>query len=162
MGSGVDKGDLVPDFELPDQSGTERRLSELVIAGPVVLFFYPAALTRGCTIESCHFRDLAREFKAAGAQRVGISRDSVERQREFADKHGFDYPLLSDADGEVAEAFGVRRRLPLGPMSMKRMTFVIGTDRRLLAVIHSELNMEQHADRALEVLRTQGRRHGTP
>ena len=162
MGSGVDKGDLVPDFELPDQTGTERQLSELLIAGPVVLFFYPAALSRGCTIESCHFRDLAREFKAAGAQRVGISRDSVERQREFADKHSLDYPLLSDADGEVAEAYGVRRRLPLGPMSMKRMTFVIGTDRRLLAVIRSELSMEQHADRALEVLRTQGRRHGAP
>lgn len=157
MGSGVDKGDLVPDFELPDQTGTTRRLSELLAGGPVVLFFYPAAMSRGCTAESCHFRDLAREFKAAGAQRVGISRDSVRRQREFAEKHGFDYPLLSDEDGEVAEAFGVKRKLPLGPMSMKRMTFVIGTDRRIMAVIHSELSMDQHADRALEVLRT---RHG--
>ncbi|BCB90591.1 peroxiredoxin [Phytohabitans suffuscus] len=154
MASGVDKGDLVPDFELPDQTGTSRRLSELLVGGPVVLFFYPAALSRGCTAESCHFRDLAREFKAAGAQRVGISRDSVARQREFAEKHSFDYPLLSDADGEVAEAFGVKRKLPLGPMSMKRMTFVIGTDRRVMAVIHSELSMEQHADRALAVLRT--------
>jgi thioredoxin-dependent peroxiredoxin len=150
---GLSKGDVVADFELPDQTGTPRRLSELLTGGPVVLFFYPAALTRGCTVESCHFRDLAAEFTAAGAQRVGISRDSVERQREFSDKHAFDYPLLSDPDGTVADLFGVRRRLPLGPMSMKRMTFVIDTDRRVVAVIHSELSMEQHADRALEVLR---------
>ncbi|BCB77020.1 peroxiredoxin [Phytohabitans flavus] len=156
MASGVDKGDLVPDFDLPDQTGTSRRLSELLLGGPVVLFFYPAALSRGCTAESCHFRDLAREFKAVGAQRVGISRDSVERQREFAEKNNFDYPLLSDADGEVAEALGVKRKLPLGPMSMRRMTFVIGTDRRVIAVIHSEMSMEQHADRALEALRNRG------
>jgi len=154
MASGVGIGDLVPDFDLPDQTGTSRRLSELLAGGPVVLFFYPAAMSRGCTAESCHFRDLAREFKAAGAQRVGISRDRVQRQREFAEMHNLDYPLLSDADGEVAEAFGVKRKLPLGPMSMKRMTFVIGTDRRILDVIHSELSMDQHADKALEVLRT--------
>jgi peroxiredoxin Q/BCP len=70
-------GDPVPDFELPDQDGGPRRLSTLVSQGPVVLFFYPAAMTGGCTAESCHFRDLAAEFAQAGAQRVGISTDSV-------------------------------------------------------------------------------------
>jgi thioredoxin-dependent peroxiredoxin len=147
-------GDLVDDFELPDQTGTPRRLSTLLAGGPVVLFFYPAAMTSGCTKESCHFRDLAAEFAAAGAQRVGISRDTVDKQRQFADLHAFDYPLLSDAAGTVATAFGVRRKLPLGPLSTKRMTFVIGTDRRILEVIHSETAMDQHADRALEVLKT--------
>ena len=62
----------------------------------MVLFFYPAAMTSGCTAESCHFRDLAAEFAAAGAQRVGISRDTVDKQKQFSDLHGFDYPLLSD------------------------------------------------------------------
>jgi peroxiredoxin Q/BCP len=149
----VAKGDLVDDFELPDEQGTPRRLSDLLSGGPVVLFFYPAAMTKGCTMESCHFRDLAKEFAEVGAVRVGISRDSVSKQQQFADKYSFGYPLLSDPDGRVARQFGVRRALPLGPLATKRMTFVIGTDRRVLEVIHSEVSMDSHADRALEVLR---------
>ncbi|WP_410809233.1 peroxiredoxin [Micromonospora sp. 067-2] len=150
--TGVGVGDVVEDFELPDETGTPRRLSEFLAAGPVVLFFYPAAMTRGCTAESCHFRDLAAEFAALGASRVGISRDSVAKQAEFSKLHGFDYPLLSDPDGVVAQQFGVRRRLPLGPLSMKRMTFVIGADRRIIEVVHSEVSMNDHADRALRAL----------
>ncbi|MEV4122767.1 peroxiredoxin [Micromonospora sp. NPDC049645] len=150
--AGVGVGDEVQDFELPDETGTPRRLSEFLAGGPVVLFFYPAAMTRGCTAESCHFRDLAAEFTALGATRVGISRDPVAKQAEFSKLHGFDYPLLSDADGTVAQQFGVKRRVPLGPLSMKRMTFVIGTDRRVVEVIHSEVSMNDHADRALRAL----------
>jgi len=149
----VAKGDLIDDFELPDETGTPRKLSDFLASGPVVLFFYPAAMTRGCTMESCHFRDLAKEFAAAGATRVGISRDSVSKQQQFADKHGFGYPLLSDADGKIARRFGVRRALALGPLVTKRMTFVIGTDRRILDVIHNEVSMGAHADRALDVLK---------
>jgi thioredoxin-dependent peroxiredoxin len=143
-------GDVVPDFELPDQEGATRTLSEFLAKGPVVLFFYPAALTPGCTKESCHFRDLAAEFEAVGAQRVGISADPVEKQRTFSDKHGFDYPLLSDEDRRVAAVFGVKRALPLLPN--KRATFVIGTDRKVIEVITSEINMSKHADLALEAL----------
>ena len=149
---GSNKGDVVDDFELPDQTGTPRRLTGLLTGGPVVLFFYPAAMTTGCTAESCHFRDLAAEFAAAGAQRVGISRDQVEKQKQFSDLHRFDYPLLSDTDGAVAAALGVKRKLALGPLSNRRMTFVIDTDRTILEVIHSETNMHDHADRALQVL----------
>ncbi|MBY8875810.1 peroxiredoxin [Micromonospora sp. PLK6-60] len=145
-------GDVVADFVLPDETGAPRRLSEFCAAGPVVVFFYPAALTRGCTAESCHFRDLAAEFAAVGAQRVGISRDPVARQAEFRRRHGFDFPLLSDVDGVVAAAFGVRRRLPLGALDTRRMTFVIGADRRVIEVIHSEVGMNAHADRALRAL----------
>jgi peroxiredoxin Q/BCP len=144
-------GDLVPDFELPDQEGVKRKLSEFLEKGPVVLFFYPAALTPGCTKESCHFRDLAAEFESVGAQRVGISADPVEKQRTFSDKHGFDYPLLSDEDRQVASQFGVKRAVPFLPN--KRATFVIGTDRRVVEVIASEINMSKHADLALEALR---------
>ena len=101
------KGESVPDFELPDQNGTPRRLSDLLKGGPVVLFFYPAAMTYGCTKESCHFRDLKAEFDAVGAQRVGISADKVEKQKQFSDKHGFDYPLLSDGDSAVIRRYGI-------------------------------------------------------
>ncbi|MBB5804341.1 peroxiredoxin Q/BCP [Saccharothrix ecbatanensis] len=144
-------GDQAPDFDLPDQDGTPRKLSELLTGGPVVLFFYPAAMTPGCTAESCHFRDLAAEFAEVGAQRVGISRDAVERQKEFADKHDFGYPLLSDGDGAVAGAFGVKRKL--GPLPVKRHTFVIDTDRTVIEVIKSEFAMNAHADKALTALR---------
>jgi peroxiredoxin Q/BCP len=148
----VQKGDIVEDFELADETGTPRRLSALLASGPVVLFFYPGAMTYGCTKESCHFRDLRAEIEAAGGHPVGISADPVDKQRQFADLHGFGFPLLSDADGTVASRLGARRRLPGLPN--RRITFVIDTDRRILAVIHSEVSMSQHADRALDVLRS--------
>jgi len=145
-------GDVVPDFELPDQTGTPRKLSDFLTNGPVVLFFYPAAMTPGCTAESCHFRDLKAEFEAVGAQRVGISADQVEKQKQFSDKHSFDYPLLSDPDGAVATQFGVRRKFTkISPT--KRATFIIGPDLRVLDVIQSEVRMNVHADRALESLK---------
>jgi peroxiredoxin Q/BCP len=150
----VREGDLVPDFELPDQSGTKRKLSVFLADGPVVLFFYPAAMTPGCTREACHFRDIGAEFSAAGVQRVGVSRDSVERQKEFADRHSFDYPLLSDSDGAVAKIFGVARGGLLGKLGpVKRWTFAIGKDSRVVKVVHSETNMNVHADEALAVFR---------
>ena len=153
MVSTMREGDEVPDFELPDQTGTTRTLSGLLADGPVVLFFYPAAMTGGCTKEACHFRDVAAAFKAAGAQRVGISRDSVEKQKQFSDMNSFDYPLLADTDGKVAEIFGVKRGGLLGKLGpVKRWTFVIGTDRRVTKIVHSETNMETHADEALAAL----------
>ncbi|MGW1893835.1 peroxiredoxin [Streptomyces sp. NPDC002004] len=144
-------GDKVEDFTLPDETGTPRSLSGLLQDGPVVLFFYPAALTPGCTAEACHFRDLAAEFRAVGAQPVGISADGVDKQQEFADRHSFGFPLLSDPEGTVRDRFGVKRGFSLAPT--KRVTFVIGTDRTVLDVVRSEIRMSAHADRALETLR---------
>ena len=145
-------GDLAPDFELQDQAGQARRLSAMLADGPVVLFFYPGANTPICTAEACHFRDLAEDFAAVGAQRVGISMDTVEVQAGFASKQSFDYPLLSDADGTVAEQYGVKRGL-LGKLApVKRTTFVIGADRLVLEIISSELRANEHADRALKAL----------
>jgi thioredoxin-dependent peroxiredoxin len=146
-------GDTVADFELPDQTGTPRKLSALLADGPVVLFFYPAAMTPGCTKEACHFRDLAAEFAGVGANRVGISTDPVQKQAKFADMQKFDYPLLSDAEGTVATQFGVKRGLLGKLMPVKRTTFVIDTDRKVLDVIASEFSMDTHADKALQTLR---------
>ena len=144
-------GDHVADFQLPDETGTTRSLKEFLDSGPLVLYFYPAAMTSGCTAESCHFRDLAAEFTEVGASRVGISPDQVEKQKQFSDKHSFDFPLLSDPDGTVAKQFGVRRSF--GPLLTRRQTFVIDSDGTVLEVIKSELRMSVHADKALEVLR---------
>jgi peroxiredoxin Q/BCP len=141
----VQKNDLAPDFSLLDQDGNERTLSTLLLDGAVVLFFYPAALSPGCTKESCHFRDLSVEFAKFGAQLVGVSMDAPQRQAQFALKHALHYPLLADVDGVVARRYGV-----------KRATFVIDRHRRILEVITSEVSMNAHADRALATLRAQG------
>lgn len=143
-------GDRAPEFSLLDQNGAQVSSVDLLSSGPVVLFFYPKAMTAGCTKESCHFRDLASEFSAVGAQRVGISADKVDKQAAFDAKHALGYPLLSDPDRSVAAAFGVKR---VGPIPSKRATFVIDTDSTVLEVISSETNMDVHADRALQVLR---------
>ncbi|MBV8161174.1 MAG: peroxiredoxin [Acidimicrobiia bacterium] len=145
----MEPGDKAPDFALPDETGTTRKLTDLLANGPVVLFFYPAAMTPGCTRESCHFRDMKGEFEQVGAQRVGISADKVDKQKQFSEKYTFDFPLLSDAEKTVAREFGVKRGI--GPN--KRTTFVIDSDGTILEVIKSELNMNTHADRALEILR---------
>ncbi|TJZ74929.1 peroxiredoxin [Rhodococcus oryzae] len=147
-------GQQAPDFSLPDQDGTVRTLSELVAGGPLVLFFYPAASTPVCTAEACHFRDLAGEFAAVGAARAGISTDTVDKQASFAAAQSFDYPLLADVGGVVAEQFGVRRGLLAKLSPVKRTTFVIDTDRTVLKVIASELRANTHGDQALEFLRS--------
>jgi len=147
---GVNVGDVVPDFELPDQDGTPRSLSGYLANGPVVLFFYPGAMTPVCTKESCHFRDLKSEFEALRAQRVGISHDTVAKQKTFADKYSFDYPLLADTDNKVATLFGVHRG---GMLGTKRATFVIGRDSRVIEVVRADLRASVHADKALDALK---------
>ena len=125
-------GDQIDDFELPDETGTPRRLSEMLRTGPVVLFFYPIASSGGCTQEACHFRDLAAEFAAA---------------------HSLGYPLLSDAGHTVAKRLGAFRWFLPGGLHTRRMTFVIGHDGRLIDRIASETRFDLHADQALAALR---------
>jgi len=146
----IAEGSKAPDFELPDQDGNPVRLSDAAENGPVVLFWYPVASSGGCTKEACHFRDLATEFKEAGAQRFGISTDPVAAQKKFAESNGFDYPLLSDESGDVARSLGVKRKYVT---PVKRATFVIDRDLTIRKVITSEMNMDVHADQALAALK---------
>src|SRR5437763_8498580 len=145
-------GEVVPDFEADTQTGQTVKLSDYLARGPVVLFFYPKAMTPGCTKENCHFRDLQAEFDAAGATRLGISADRPDQQARFADRYDLDFPLLSDADGSIARAFGATHK---GPLFNRRVSFVIGADGRLLAIVKSDRNMNVRADGALEVLKQQ-------
>jgi len=147
----VHVGDQAPDFTLVDQGGRPLTLSALLTHGPVVLFFYPAAMTTGCTKECRHFRDLGADFMALGAQRVGISMDDTERQAQFTQKNQLDYPLLADVGGRVASLYGVKRSLSL--LKVKRTTFVIATAASIIDIITSEFNMDAHAERALDALR---------
>lgn len=144
-----DRGDRIPDLEVTLHSGEATRLSTLAADGPLVVFFYPKAFTGGCTAQACHFRDLGAEFEAAGASRVGVSRDDVATQARFAEEHAFDYPLIADPDGAVSKAFGAKRP---GPLWSKRQTFVVGEDLTLLLTVSSETDMQTHADEALALL----------
>ena len=141
----------IPDFTATLADGRTVQLSQLLADGPIVLFFYPKAFTPGCTAESCNFRDLAAEFAELGAQRIGVSRDDVATQAKFAESYDLDFPLIADPDGSIAQIFGAKR---MGPLPSKRQTFVIDTDRTLLGVVSSELNMQVHASDALDLLRT--------
>ena len=146
---GLDIGDQVPDFSAALADGSTVRLSEVLASGPAVFFFYPKAMTPGCTAQACRFRDLRAEFEAAGASIYGVSRDDADAQQAFDDAHDFGFPLIADTDGGVAKVFGAKR---LGPIPSKRTTCTVGADGRLLHRTSSELNMEIHADEALEVL----------
>lgn len=146
-------GDQITDFALQDETGTERSLSELTANGPIVLFFYPMAASGGCTREACHFRDLAAEFAALGAQPVGISGDDVAKQSSFATDHSLGYPLLSDRGHAVAKELGAYRAWLPGGLHTRRMTYVIDPDRRIVDSFGSESRFDEHADRALEILR---------
>lgn len=151
-------GELAPDFALSDHEGHNVTLSDTLRHGRVVLFFYPAAMSNRCSAESCHFRDLAAEFAALGAQRVGISMDSVQRQAKFVRTKALDFPLLADVGGHVAALYGVKRALDV--LRVRRTTFVIDTDRTILDIITSEVSMAVHADRALLALAARGGPHG--
>ncbi|GAA1841066.1 thioredoxin-dependent thiol peroxidase [Agromyces salentinus] len=98
-------GDLAPDFTLNDQNGTPTTLSQLR-GGRVVLYFYPEAMTPGCTTEACDFRDNLNSFASAGVKVVGISKDAVEKLGRFAERDRLNFTLLSDEDHAVQERYG--------------------------------------------------------
>ena len=152
------RGDRVEDFVRPDQTGTERRFSEILAGGPVVLFFYPAAMTPGCTKEACSFRDLQAEFEEAGAVILGVSTDSLESHDKFAAKYELRFPLLADKDAEVATKYGVwQEKNMYGKKSMGivRTTFVIDKDGKI-AKIWPKVKVEEHADEVLEFVKSLG------
>ena len=102
----LEPGDAAPDFTLPDQRGRDVSLSDFA-GRTVVLYFYPKAGTPGCTTQACGVRDHAADYERAGVVVLGVSRDPVERLRAFDEEHRLGFPLLSDADHAVAEAYGV-------------------------------------------------------
>ena len=98
-------GDKAPDFTLLDQDGNSVSLTDFR-GKKVLLWFYPKASTPGCTAEGCNIRDNLDRFTGANVQVLGMSKDSVRRQKNFATKQGFQYPLLSDETGNTVEAYG--------------------------------------------------------
>ena len=149
----IEPGQAAPDFTLPDQDGNPVALSQLR-GKTVVLYFYPKADTPGCTAQACGVRDHQADYEAANTIVLGVSPDPVARLRAFADKHGLAFPLLSDEDHAVAEAYGVwveksmyGRRF----FGNERTTFVIDGDGVVREVLR-KVRPAQHDELVLGAL----------
>src|SRR5580692_10210404 len=126
-------GDAAPDFSLPDADGNEVSLSSLR-GQRVIIYFYPAAMTPGCTKQACDFRDSLASLAAAGFAVLGISPDSPAKLAKFRDRDGLTFPLLSDPGRQVLEAYGAYgEKMMYGKTSVGviRSTFVIDADGKI-------------------------------
>ena len=146
-------GERAPDFTLPDQDGDRVKLSNLK-GETVVLYFYPRADTPGCTTQACGVRDRGADYKAAGARVIGVSPDTVEAVRKFADKLDLDFTLLADADHTVAEKYGTwveKSMYGKKYMAVQRATFIIGPDGKV-ARAFPKVSPKTHDDTVLKAL----------
>jgi peroxiredoxin Q/BCP len=148
-------GDRAPDFNLTTEDGDSVHLADLK-GKPVVLYFYPRDDTPGCTIEACSFRDLSPAFEKRGAIVYGVSTDSVKSHTKFAQKYGLNFPLLSDPDHAVTEAYdswGPKKFLGREFLGVKRNTFLIGKDGKI-ARVWEGVKPAGHAEEVLQALDT--------
>jgi thioredoxin-dependent peroxiredoxin len=144
-------GDPAPDFTLSAATGEMISLSDFRGRAEVVLFFYPMDNTPGCTTEACSFRDRYEAFRDAGAEVIGISSDSADSHRRFADRFQLPFRLLSDSDGLVWARYGVPRTLGLIP---GRVTYLIDREGVIRHIFSSQFQPARHVSEALRVLQT--------
>jgi peroxiredoxin Q/BCP len=146
-------GTKAPDFSGVDQDGKTIRLADYT-GRPVVLYFYPADMTTGCTMEACAFRDEHDEFQELGAVVLGVSTQDEASHREFRGKHDLNFPLIADPSKEICRAYSALGLLGVA----KRVTYIIGPDGVIVDAFKS-INPKPHVERALRVLREQGSSH---
>lgn len=141
----LEPGQPAPDFTLPSDGGDDVTLSSLRGA-PVVLVFYPKAMTSGCTQQACEYRDSLTQFEGLGVTVLAISPDPVKRLEKFREKEGLTFPLLGDESHEVLEAYGVwveKSMYGKKYMGVERSTFVVGADGALL---HADYKVKPAGD----------------
>ena len=136
-------GGRAPEFTLPDQDDQSVSLSTLLRAGPLILYFYPADFTPGCTREACIIRDLHEDIAQAGLNVAGVSPQSPQSHRKFRDKYHLPYTLLSDADKFVIRMYDVQG--PLG-IAVRRGTYLIDQARYIRSAILADFRISQHED----------------
>jgi peroxiredoxin Q/BCP len=136
-------GTAAPDFELEDQDGNKHSLKSLLSEGPLILYFYPADFTPGCTKEACSFRDLQTDLLRAKLRVVGVSPQDATSHRRFADKHDLNFPLLADPDKAVVKAYDLDGPLGIG---VRRGTYLIGKDGRIKDSVLADLRISAHED----------------
>jgi peroxiredoxin Q/BCP len=142
-------GDQAPEFSGKDQHGKMVRSSELLVKGPIVLYFYPKDFTPGCTQQACMFRDVFHDLDAKNATVVGVSRDGQASHKRFSDTHGLPFSLISDSKRTISKAYDVER---LFGLMLKRVTYIIDEKNVIRAVFHHELAAKQHVEDALTAL----------
>jgi thioredoxin-dependent peroxiredoxin len=151
----LEAGRPAPDFTLPDQDGEELTLSTLRGA-TVVLYFYPRADTPGCTTQACGVRDRGADYAAAGARVIGLSPDTVEDVKKFADKFELEFTLLADADHAIADAYGTwieKSMYGKKYWGVQRATFLIDPEGKIVKVF-PKVSPKTHDDVVLDALAT--------
>jgi peroxiredoxin Q/BCP len=136
-------GERAPEFTLPDETATDRSLTELLSSGAIVLYFYPADFTPGCTRQACVLRDLHTEIQRAGLRVVGISPQSPESHAKFRNKHNLPFVLLSDQHKAVIKMYGVNGPLGIG---VRRASYLIDGGRRIRDAVLADFMIGRHAD----------------
>mgnify|MGYP001178118229 FL=1 len=136
-------GEQAPDFALPDQDGREQRLSQLLAGKPLILYFYPADFTPGCTKEACDLRDLHTRILSVGLRVVGISPQSPESHRRFREQHGLPFTLISDVEKIAIKAFDVDGPLGIG---VRRATFLLDPQRMIIDAVLADLRIGRHQE----------------
>jgi len=145
----IQVGDIIPSFNLKDQNGKDLDISSLLYRKKLVIFFYPQDGSLNCTKEACYFRDLSDVFDEADAVLIGISGQSVESHKEFAEKNRLKYALLSDTGNNVRKLFGVPGRVfGLVP---GRVTYVADRSGKVVYIFDSQTETQRHADEALKI-----------
>lgn len=142
-------GDRAPDFTLPDQSGDDVTLSEVVGERCVVLFFYPKDNTPGCIAEACAFRDSFEAFTDHGARVIGISGDTVKSHKGFAGRFELPFTIVADRGNRVRGLYGVPSTMGLIP---GRVTYVIDRKGVVRHIFRSQMNARGHVDESLKIL----------
>ncbi|MCH2157887.1 MAG: thioredoxin-dependent thiol peroxidase [Oleiphilaceae bacterium] len=147
-------GETAPNFSLNNQDGDVINLSDYKDKSAVVVFFYPKAMTPGCTTQACGIRDTKAELAERGVEVFGISPDPVARLPKFIEKHDLNFPLLSDEDHAVAEQYGcwgLKKFMGKEFMGLIRTTFIIGKDGKLLKVMDKFKTKSHHEDLLAEL-----------
>ena len=147
-------GDLVKDFEALDQNGQSVRLSQLVEHGPMVLFFYPKAMTPGCTVQACGIRDSKNALAKIDTVVLGVSPDPVAKLGRFIEKQDLNFTLLSDEDHAITEKYGawdLKKFMGREFMGVLRTTFIIGKDGRMKHVM-SKVKTKSHHDDVIALI----------
>ncbi len=145
---GLRIGDKIPMFSLPDSKGNTFFIKDALGKHSLVIFFYPKNNTPGCTAEACDFRDSYEDFKALGAEVIGISADSSQSHERFGKKYGLPFVLLSDTQNTVRKQFKIKNSLLLLP---GRETYVVDKTGTVIMVFNS-INASEHMKRALKAL----------
>ena len=145
-------GDEAPKVSARDQNGAEVSLADVYAKGPTLIYFYPKAGTPGCTAQACSLRDAFPDFTGAGVQIIGVSADSVEGQKKFADDYKLPFTLLADTDLAVAKAFGVPTMPLIGVP--KRQSFIV-KDGKIAWIVESAKTGD-HAAEVQDALVTLG------